>query len=183
MNATRLLLVLLLPLALVAMPRTSHAQELDRIESLLLRGRLTEARGALAQWHEQNSNAPSEQQAHATMLRGQLATNVADAMDAYLALALTYPTSHYAPLALLRLSQGLLANGEPERARGYLERLVRDYPNAADRAEAMLWLARAERATGRDAASCRTLQTAATLQTHAETAALIEAEQERACAS
>ena len=177
------LFALLLPLVLLAMPRSSQAQELDRIESLLLRGRITDARAALAQWHEQSSNAPSEQQAHAMMLRGQLATNVADATDAYLALALTYPTSHYAPLALLRLSQGLLASGEPERARGYLERLVRDYPNAADRAEAMLWLARAERATGREAASCRTLQAAATLQTRAETEALIDADEERACAS
>ena len=159
----------------------ASAQDLDRVEALLLRGRLTDARRSLALWQEQNPRAPTDQQARALLLSAQLATDASSAADADLALALTYPTSRYAPVALLRLGQGLLAAQEPERARGYLERLVRDYPNAPDRAEAMLWLARAERATGRGSAACATLRNAATLETGAETAQLIEAEVTRRC--
>lgn len=168
---------------LLALPDLASAQGLDHVESLLLRGRLTDARSALALWQEQNPRAASDQQAHALLLSAQLATDASSATDAYLALALTYPTSRHAPVALLRLGQGLLATREAERARGYLERLVRDYPNASDRAEAMLWLARAERATGRDDAACSTLREAGTLQTRAETSLLIEAEEARACTS
>jgi len=178
---TRVALLALLVLVL-ALPRPAHAQGLDHIESLLLRGRLTDARSALSLWKKENPRAEAAQQAHALLLSGQLATDVASAMDAWLALALTYPTSPHAPTALLRLGQGLTATGEAERARGYLERLVRDYPNAPDRAAAMLWLARAQRATGRDAAACTTLREAGTLQTTAETSALIEADVSRACA-
>ncbi len=182
-NTRTFLAVVALSLLMLALPRSTNAQGLDQIESLLLRGRLTDARNALSLWKEQNPRAAAAQQAHALLLTGQLATDVTSAMDAYLALALTYPTSLHASTALLRLGQGLTATGEAERARGYLERLVRDYPNMPDRAAAMLWLARAQRATGRDAAACTTLREAGSLQTTAETSALIEADVSRACTS
>ncbi|MGH7483043.1 MAG: tetratricopeptide repeat protein [Longimicrobiales bacterium] len=65
------------------------------------------------------------------------------------------PTSPFAPPALLRLGQGLLAEGDPDRAAAYLERLVIDYPRSAERALAYLWLARARRAARQPDAACR----------------------------
>jgi hypothetical protein len=45
----------------------------------------------------------------------------------------------------------------------------------------MLWLARAQRATGRDATACETVRAAGTVQTNAGTSDLIEAEEARVC--
>ncbi len=166
----------------LALPAGAHAQDLARVESLLLRGRFTDARSALTLWKEQNPRAAPADMAHALLLTAQLATDATTATDAYLALVLTYPTAAHAPVALLRLGQGLLAGGEPERARGYLERLARDYPNAPDRAEALLWLARAQHATGRTALACANVRDARTLRTTAATAALLADEEARTCA-
>ena len=182
-RSARALALLIAMTAVSLVPQTLHAQELDRIESLMLRGRFTDARSALTLWKEQNPRAAADEQAHALLLTAQLATDVEAATEAYLSLALTYPTSQHAPTALLRLAQGLLTTGEAERARVYLERLVRDYPNASDRAHAMLWLARAERASGRDAAACATVRDARTLTTTEATRDLLAAEELRACAS
>ncbi len=168
-------------------PRVAHAQELADIETLVARGRFTDARAALDRWrdaHPRNAGGTtSDAHAHALLLEGRLATDSRAAEDAYLALALGYPTSQHAPTALLRLGQGLLATGDPERARGYLERLVRDYPEADRRAEGMLWLGRAQRAVGRDVLACATVRDARTLRaTRAETAELLQSEERLACA-
>lgn len=179
----RMLALVAFCLLAFALPAAAQAQGLARVETLLLRGRFTDARSALTLWQEQNPRAAPADMAHALLLTGQLATDAAAATDAYLALVLTYPTSAHAPVALLRLGQGLLAGDEPERARGYLERLVRDYPNVPDRAEALLWLARAQHATGRTELACANVRDARTLRTSAETAALLADEESRACAT
>jgi hypothetical protein len=182
----RLLLLAALA-ATVLPPSTTHAQELADIDGLIARGRFTDARTTLVRWREQHPrnsrDASPDEQAFALLLTGRLARDAAAAEDAYLALALGYPTSAHAPPALLRLGQGLLAAHEAERARGYLERLVRDYPNAAERAEGMLWLARAQRTTGRATLACTTARTARTLRDlHADTAQLLQHEERIACA-
>lgn len=180
--------VLLVPFALVALlPCRTHAQDLARIDTLIAHGHFTDARGSLADWlalhPAATNNATADEQAHALMLTGRLASDASDANDAYLALVLGYPTSAHAAPALLRLGQGLLATGEHERARGYLERLVRDYPNATDRGAALLWLARAQRAAGRASSACTTVRDALTLQAlDNATAALLQSEEPLACA-
>lgn len=177
----------LVALALFAvLPNDAHAQDLTRIDTLIAHGRFTDARASLAEWqtaHATTADAPADEQAYALMLTGRLATDARDANDAYLALVLGYPTSAHTAPALLRLGQGLVATGEPERARGYLERLVRDYPNATDRGQALLWLARAQRATGRNAAACTTVRDALGFTTLDDaTAALLQYEEPIACA-
>lgn len=169
------------------LPSATRAQDLADIEALVARGRFTDARASLEQWREQhprNSRGTSaDEQAFALLLTGRLASDAAAAEDAYLELALAYPTSSHTPAALLRLGQGLLASEKPERARGYLERLVRDYPNAAERAAGMLWLARAQRTTGRVTLACTTVRDARALRdTRAETAELLQHEERMACA-
>lgn len=182
MSARRLpALLLLATLAGAATTAPAAAQELARVDSLVAHGRFTEARAALARWHEQHPRTdratPPDERAHALMLDGRLALDATAAHDAYLALALGYPASPHTPAALLRLGQGMLATGEPERARGYLERLALDYPNAAVRPEGLLWLARAQRATGRAAAACATARNAMGIQPLSnETAQLLRAE-------
>ncbi len=173
-------------LASVGAARDAHAQDLTRIDSLIATGRFTDARDALATWVARNPRsaaaATPEEQAHAGLLAGRLASDPATAFDAYLAVALGFPTSDHAPVALLRLGQGLLASGEPERARGYLERLARDYPNAPGRAATLLWLARAQRASGRAALACSTLHDALMLpDVDTETTTLLHNEQPLAC--
>ena len=176
--AARVMLLLVAALA-TAMP--ARAQELTSVDSLVMQGRFTEARATLARWHERHPRSdrttPATERAHALMLDGRLALDADAAHDAYLALVLGYPTASHTPFALLRLGQGMLATGEPQRARGYLERLALDYPNAEVRAEGLLWLARAQRATGRSAAACATVSDALRLRPLAdETASLLRAE-------
>jgi tetratricopeptide (TPR) repeat protein len=177
--------VLLLAAVALGAPRLAHGQAIGDIESLVARGRYTDARAALGNWlarHPRNQVGTPDEHARALMLSGRLAASPAAALDAYLAVALGYPTSDHAPVALLRLGQGLLATGEVERAMGYLERLVRDYPNASDRIDAMIWLARAQRAAGGDASACATVRDAATLRTDdAEARALLRHEEALAC--
>ena len=180
--------LLIAALAASALPAAeAHAQDLAAIDGLIARGRFTDARASLARWREQHPrnsrDTPADEHAFALLLTGRLARDAAAAEDAYLELALGYPTSTHAPAALLRLGQGLLAADEPERARAYLERLVRDYPNASQRAEGMLWLARAQRTTGRAALACTTVRAALTLRDlHFETAQLLQHEERSACA-
>ncbi|MGH7444500.1 MAG: tetratricopeptide repeat protein [Longimicrobiales bacterium] len=180
--------LLLVPFALAALlPHDAQAQDLARIDTLIAHGRFTDARASLAHWRELHpaatDNATADQQAHALMLTGRLASAASAAHEAYLALVLGYPTSAHAAPALLRLGQGLLASGQPERARGYLERLARDYPNATDRGAALLWLARAQRAVGRATAACATVRDALTLRMlERATAALLQYEEPLACA-
>lgn len=173
-------------LALPALiPDDAYAQDLTRVDTLIAHGRFTDARASLAEWqaaHPTTDNATADDQAHALMLSGRLASDANDANDSYLALVLGYPTSAYAANALLRLGQGLIATGDAERARGYLERLVRDYPNATDRGAALLWLARAQHAAGRAAAACTTVHDALALPAlDSATAALLQYEEPIAC--
>ena len=184
----RLLLALLALVTLAGTAGSAHAQDLARVDTLLASGRFTEARTTLERWraaHPRNSrDASPDQHARALLLEGRIASDPDVALDAYLSLVLGYPTAAEAPHALLLLGQGLLATGQPERARGYLERRVRDYPAAARRAEALLWLARAQVRTARTADACATLREAETARTaDADLRALLAHEQAQACSA
>lgn len=184
----RLLLALLALSTLAGSSGSAHAQDLARVDTLLASGRFTEARNTLERWraaHPRNSrDASPDLHARALLLEGRIASDPDAALDAYLSLVLGYPTAAEAPHALLLLGQGLLATGQPERARGYLERRVRDYPAAARRAEALLWLARAQVRTARIADACATLREAEAARTaDADLRALLAHEQAQACSA
>ena len=177
-------LVMAVALAGIGVP--VRAQELARIDSLLSDGRFSAARSAFERWRTENPrnarDVPANVHARALLLEGRMATEPDAAIDAYLALVLGYPTADEAPLALLRLGQGLLATNQPERARAYLERLALDYPRATERAEGLLWLARAQIATGRSQQACPTLRDAVALRTSdASLRARLEHEQAATC--
>jgi tol-pal system protein YbgF len=66
------------------------------------------------------------------------------AIQAFARVADTYPTSTRAPTALLRIAQIEMERGNRTPARARLNRLLRDYPRAAEVSEARRLLARAE---------------------------------------
>jgi cell division septation protein DedD len=183
---TRALLVALF--TLLAAP-SAHAQDatLARVDSLTAAGRLSDARATLAAWRGRHptGSPDAEPAAHAQalFLEGRLATDAAAAIEAYLALALAYPTSGFAPAALLRLGQGLLAAGDAPRAAAYLERLTADYPRASERPAGLLWLARAHAAARRPDRACTTARTGVEAGAAADPdiRALLRSEEEAAC--
>jgi len=187
-TALAILLFILCPAA------TALAQGRDpvlaAIDTLIAAGRTADARSRLARWQAgEGARTTGDARAHALFLTGRLSLRWSDAETAYAGVALSYPTSPHAPAALLRLGQGLLAaawtgtDGAALRAVGYLERLGQDYPNAPDRAIAMLWLARARRAALRGRLACDAANAAARMPADATTAALIQEEQIRSCSA
>ena len=182
---TRALLVGLCALLAAA---AGHAQDatLVRVDSLTASGRLSEARSTLAAWRAQHptgsADANPAAHAQALFLEGRLATDAAAAIDAYLAIALAYPTSDDAPAALLRLGQGLLAAGDAPRAAAYLERLTTDYPRASERPAGLLWLARAHATARRRDRACSAARTGLEVSAaDADIRALLGIEEEEAC--
>lgn len=173
----------------LAAPAALHAQDgtLDRIQNLTASGRFTEASNTLAQWEasyaDPRSSATSADRARALFLRGVLSADAKEAEDAFVGVVLSYPSSASAPEALLRLGQGMLTAGEPRRAMGYLERLRSDYPGSPQREAGLLWLARAQLATGSAAAACSTAADAAAASASINMRTLLELERDRACAA
>ncbi|HUG41863.1 MAG TPA: SPOR domain-containing protein [Longimicrobiales bacterium] len=140
-------------------PRLAAAQvpTLDRVDSLVAAGRYDDARATLDRWWSAREafQVPGSDRVRAMMLRARLQTDPAAAENDYLGIIIGHPTSPYAPEALLRLGQGLLATGQAARSAAYLHRLTTDYPGRPQRPVALLWLARAETAARHPAAACR----------------------------
>lgn len=134
---------------------TASAQQpsLDLVEAHLERGEYAEARAAIGAWWNDPAadRASGDERARALLLRARLATEFADAIDDYLTIAFNHPSSPQAPVALLRLGQGFMAAGEPDRAAVYFERLIHDHPRDPDRELAQRGLARAREAAGTSA--------------------------------
>ncbi|HWV58064.1 MAG TPA: SPOR domain-containing protein [Longimicrobiales bacterium] len=149
----RLPLALLL-LAVAAGSAAAQTDPLDRVETLIAQARYDEARERLAELLGAESELVGAARARALLLRASLSHDAAAAEDDYLALVLGYPVSPDASLALLRLGQSALSSGDANRAVGYLQRLVRDYPGSPLRGEALLWLARAHDRAGNFQARC-----------------------------
>lgn len=131
---------------MLLLPNAGSAQRasLAQIEALVATGKIDHARSALERWKQ--SNRPD---AHSTYLTARLALRAADAEDAYLGVALSYPTSVYAAESLLRLGQARMAAGDTKQAIIYLRRLLADYPRSEHHAIAVEWLGR----TGKDNAA------------------------------
>src|SRR5207237_7875055 len=81
--------------------------------------------------------------AEALYWRATLAERGTDAERDLRQLVVEYPASPRAAEALVRLAQLDLARGQPAAARDHLARLLRERQDAATRARAHYWLARA----------------------------------------
>jgi tetratricopeptide (TPR) repeat protein len=179
----------LIPLIIAAvMPAArAHAQDstLDRVHNLMATGRFTEAGSTLEEWERRyadpRSAATPADRARAIYLRAQLTPDAARAEDLLISVVLTYPSAAVAPPALLRLGQSLLSRGDARRAMAYLERLRSDYPGSAARETGMLWLARAQLASGMAGAACATATAAADVTADPNLRLLIQIERDRAC--
>lgn len=178
---------LIIALALVAGAGAAHAQDrtLERVHNMIATGRLTEARNTLNDWQRVNddplSAATPDDRARALYLTGALSTDAKAAEDAFIGVVLGYPSSPVAPEALLRLGQSFYAAGETDRALTYLQRLRSDYPASPQRETGMLWLTRAQIASGNPAAACGTARETLFRTTNANVRTLIEIERDRAC--
>lgn len=146
----------LLCCALLALcPPTLNAQKtLDQAEQNIADGALADARALLQRWQKDNPNAARaqpEQQARYHMLLARTFMAADSAEDHYLTVALNYPTSTFAPEALLRLAQARTLRGDTAQAVAYLQRLLADYPKSDRRSAASDWLARIQPASAKSA--------------------------------
>jgi len=181
-----LLVVGTISVLLCARPAAAQQRELAAIDSLIAADDFAAARTRIAAWWQEHAaqaqNDPALR-ARALFLRARLQTDPSLARDDYLAIALGTPTAPEAPAALLYLAQGLTATGDHERAAGYLERLLRDYPNSQLRETARLWLVRVLRDAGRPSAACAVARQRGDLAGTPELDSLFRAEEAPACAS
>jgi TolA-binding protein len=148
----------------VLAPPAGAQDALETVERLADSGRFTDARTTLDRWnadHPPAERVPASTRAHALLLAARLTVDPTAAEETYQAVALSYPTTAYAPEALLRLGQGLVAlaatgqrRGAADRAVQFLERLVRDYPGNEHRGSAWLWLVRAHALAGNTQRAC-----------------------------
>lgn len=169
---------------LAARPATAQVPTLDRVDSLVVAGHYDDARATLDRWWSAREafEVPGSNRARALMLRARLAPDPETAEPDYLAVVLGYPTSTQAPEALLRLGQGLLADGDASRAAAYLQRLVADYPGRPQRTLGLLWLARAHSATRRYSAACQAARLGLEgAENQADMMALLQVEAGAAC--
>jgi tetratricopeptide (TPR) repeat protein len=180
--------VVLAVVLVVMAPALARAQPptLDRVDSLVTTGAYGDARETLERWWSARDefHVPGSDMARALMLRARLSLDPVAAEEDYLALVLGYPTSEYAPTALLRLGQGLLATGDYARAVGYLQRLTTDYPARPERTTGLLWLARAANAARRVDLACRAARDGLALarDRDADLAAMLRIEAAASCA-
>lgn len=180
----RLVLRLALASALGFLPAAAAAQQphLEAATARLSAGDYDQARALVDEWWREHGDSPAARERPlGLLLRGRLTTDIAAAERDYLAIVLGHPTSREAPEALLRLGQGLLAAGEPERAAAYLERLLADYPGAPQRWTATLWLGRSHAAAGRVAAACQAFQDARGSAATPDALTLVQREEARVC--
>jgi len=131
-------LLLLAPLV-AATP--AAAQALDRVEELVRLGRTNDARTVLQEWWTaERDDAPQRDQQRGLWLRGRLTPDPTLAELDFQRLVVLYPSSPYAPQALLRLAQSAHAHGDGTAAERHVASIVRDYPASPTRAEAEAWL-------------------------------------------
>jgi len=130
-----------------ATPRVGHAQTpvplqsaIDRARALVDAGNSVAARTVLDSLV--SALLVSDDVAEVLYWRAVLSDNAADAELDWKRLLLESPLSPRAPDALLRLGEGALVRGNSADARAYLERLLRNYSDVAQRPKATLGIAR-----------------------------------------
>ncbi len=133
-------------------PGAVKAQEislLDRAEQLADRGEVREARQALDRWQREFGDSASLGYiAQAWYLEARLIDDGNTAELLYLRVIIEGSSTQYADDALLRLGQYKYAEENYSKTIEYMGRLRRDYPTSEHGPEALLWIARAARATG-----------------------------------
>jgi cell division septation protein DedD len=131
----------ILTVLLLAVSEPVAAQALDRVEELVRLGRTEDARTVLLEWWEADrAEAPQRDQQRGLWLRGRLTPDPMLAELDFQRLVVLYPSSPYAPQALLRLAQSAHAHGDGAAAERHVAALVRDYPTSPLRTEAEAWL-------------------------------------------
>jgi cell division septation protein DedD len=140
MSLRRVAPALALALSVLATAPLS-AQSLDRVEELARLGRSDEARALLVEWWEESRDAaPQRDLQRGLWLRGRLTVDPNLAELDYQRLVVLYPSSPFAPQALLRLAQSAHAHGDGAGAERYVSTITRDYPTSPVRTEAESWL-------------------------------------------
>lgn len=175
----------LLTCALLSVPASAVAQRppLDQADRAIANGTFAEARSILQSWRRENPRPEQEQQARYHLLSARMIMDADSAEDAYLTVAVNFPTTGAAPEALLRLAQARYARTDSTQALEYLNRLLADYPETDHRPMAAVWLARVQpNARGSNSSVCRTLREVKA-GTNPETITLLRAEQLRVCGS
>lgn len=169
----------------LSLPTIAAAQQrplLDQADGAISNGTFNDARALLETWRRRNPRPDQEDQARYQILSARVTLDADSAEDAYLSVAVNYPTTRLAPEALLRLAQARHARADTAQATSYLERLLADYPNAEQRPMAGVWLARLNKKPRNNASLCQTLRGIAP-GTNPETLDLFKAEVQRACGS
>jgi cell division septation protein DedD len=117
------------------------AAQLDRVEELVRLGRAEDARTELLEWWEADREAATPRDLQRGLwLRARLTPDPLVAELDFQRLVVLYPSSPYAPQALLRLAQSAHAHGDGAAAERHVAAIVRDYPASPVRAEAEAWL-------------------------------------------
>ncbi len=130
-----------------ATPRVGWAQTSTTVQSAIDRARaMVDSGNSVAARTVLDSLVVSlslpDDVAEALYWRAVLGENAAGAESDWKRLMLESPLSPRAPEALLRLGEGALVRGNSVDARAYLERLLRNYSDAAQRPKATLGIAR-----------------------------------------
>lgn len=121
--------------AQVAPPEPTRAAVFQRAQRLVNDGLGTEGRALVDSLL--NVTAPrSPEEAEVLYWRATLAESWDQAQRDYLRVMLEHERSAFAATAMLRLAQGELMRGDREAAMRYAERLLREAPDAPERAEA-----------------------------------------------
>jgi cell division septation protein DedD len=131
----------LLLLAPWVAPAPAAGQALDRVEELVRLGRTNDARTVLQEWWTtERDDAPQRDLQRGLWLRGRLTPDPTLAELDFQRLVVLYPSSPFAPQALLRLAQSAHAHGDGAAAERHVASIVRDYPASPTRADAEAWL-------------------------------------------
>jgi len=127
---------------MAAFPLTAQEHpSLERAETLAREGRTEEARTELAAWWTQSlPSADRGERQRALWLRGRLTVDPRQAALDYQRLVIEYPGGMFSDQALFRLAQGAWVSGDPEGARRFVRRLVREYPESPARRQAEAWI-------------------------------------------
>ena len=183
-TATTIALACVLAGALPALAQAGDSATLTRVSAHIDEARFDSARATLARWQTaRGAAAPPSERAAADALAARLERDGSAARDAWLSLALTYPFSADAGLALLRVGQAAVLQGDTSTALVYLTRLVDDFAGSGHTAEAHLWISRAHSLARRSSLACTAARTGLATSTSAEVAGLLRIQEERACAA
>lgn len=163
--------------------QTRPAPTLDEVADLIDAGALAAADSSLGVWRQGAPSASESDRARAQLLAARLQDDGTAAQHAYLALALAHPFSPDAALALLRVGQAALLQGDTAAATTYLRRLIDDFPDHGQRAEAHLWLSRAHGLAGRGGIACETARAGLALGASPEVSELLRVQESRACSA